>query len=109
MLATVVVLATLAVLVRLEEWCNLKQAMHTLQIEVQETDGSAARLLDELVAHSIIVFGIQSEAGFSSLTKGSSGATRQMRMRVRLPRDFKRQQFNAWMMEEKGGRAFHLE
>lgn len=37
------------------------------------------------------------------------GATRQMRLRVQLPRVFDRNQFNTLLTEEKGVLSFHLE
>ena len=108
-LATLIVLMTLTVLGRAEAWLKLKQSVATLQIEVLEADRGAARVLDLLSSHGIVVHGIQSEAGPASLNKQNMGTTRQMRMQVTLPRGFKRNDFNTWLLQEQGVLAFHLE
>ena len=108
-LATLIVLVTLTLLTQAETWFKLRQAISMLDVEVQEDDRGPARVLDVLCSHGITVYGIQSQAGQGSLDKGISGATRQMRMRVKLPRAFDRKNFNTLLMEEKGVLSFQLE
>ena len=104
-----IVLMTLSVLTKLEALLKVRDAIHTLEVEVQEDDRGPARVLDKLSAASIVVFGVQSQPGEGSLDKSVRGATRQMRLRVQLPRAFDRNQFNTLLTEEKGVLAFHLE
>ena len=100
---------TLTLLTRLETLFKLRQSIYTLDVEVEELDRGAARVLDLLSVHGIIVYGVQSEPGPGSLKSTIPGATRQMRMQVQLPRSFQRKDFNTLLMEEKGVVAFHLE
>jgi len=104
-----IVLLTLSVLTRLETLLKVRDAIHTLIVEVQEDDRGPARVLDRLTAANIVVFGVQSQPGQGSLDKNVAGATRQMQLRVQLPRAFDRNQFNTILTEEKGVLAFHLE
>ena len=108
-MATVIVLSTLTVVTQLETWFKLRQAISLLEVEVQEDDRGPARVLDTLSARGIIVYSVQSQAGQSSLDKGVPGATRLMRMRIKLPRGFDRNTFNTLLTEEKGVLSFQLE
>ena len=108
-LTAFIVLLTLTVLTRMETVLKVRQAIHTLEVEVQEEDRGPARVLDSLSAANIVVLGVQSQAGQGSLDKTVMGATRQMRLRVQLPRSFDRNRFNTLLMEEKGVLSFHLE
>ena len=108
-ISAVIVLGTLTVLERLETALKLKQALHILNVEVQEKDHGPAMLLDLLSSQGFIVSGIQSQPGQESLNKDIPGVTRQMRLRVQLPRNFNRNDFNKLLTEKKGVLSFHLE
>jgi len=108
-LSAAIVLCTLTVLERLEDALKLKQAIHILNVEVQEKERGPARVLDLLSSQGFIVVGVQSQAGQESLNKDIPGVTRQMRLRVQLPRNFDRNDLNARLMAETGVVSFHLE
>jgi len=108
-ISALIVLVTLTLLTRLETVLKVRQRISTLDVEVQESDRGAARVLDSLAARGIVVFGVQSQAGQGSLDKSVVGATRQMRLRVQLPRSFDRTAFNTMLTEEAGVLSFHLE
>ena len=107
--ATLIVLSTLTVLTQAETWFKLRQGISRLEVEVQEDDRGPVRVLDALCSRGIVVYGVQSQAGQGSLDKGVPGVTRLMRMRIKLPRGFDRNNFNTLLMEEKGVLSFHLE
>ncbi len=106
-LSAAAVLGALTVLERLENALKLKQAVHILNVEAQEAERGPARVLDLLSSQGFVVVGIQSQAGQESLNKDIPGATRQMRLRVQLPRHLDRNAFNTRLMEEKGVLSFH--
>ena len=108
-LAAFIVLVTLTVLTQLETLLKVRQPIQTLEMEVHEQDRCPARVLDRLSAASIIVYGVESQAGQSSLDKGVMRATRHMRLRVQLPRTFDRSEFNTLFTEETGVISFHLD
>jgi putative Mg2+ transporter-C (MgtC) family protein len=108
-LATLVVLITLTVLTRLEQTLKLRQGISTLALEVQEKDNGPVRVLDLLGREGLVVYGVSSEAGQSSLNKGVEGSTRLMQLRVRLPRPFDRTRLNALLTQEQGVLSFHLD
>ena len=58
MLTALIVLVTLTVLTQLETVLKVRQAIHTLDVEVQEEDRGPARVLDSLCTANIVVLGI---------------------------------------------------
>ena len=107
--ATVGALVTLTLLTQVEAWFKLRDAFCALDMEVDEAHHGPAKVLDFLYSHGITVLGVQSEPGAASLKDHPEGATRQMRMRVKLPRTFSRNEFNKLLAEQKGVISFHLE
>ena len=108
-LTTLIVLVTLTILTRVETLLKVRDAVQALEVEVLEGDRGAARVLDVLCEHGIIVNGVQSQAGSGSLDQSITGATRLMRMRVQLPRSFNRNDFNKLLTGEAGVLSFHLQ
>lgn len=108
-MATGLVLVTLAVLSRLEIVFNLRADRHGLDVEVDEADNGPTRVLDAISSMGIVVYSVQSEAGEASLRSGGMRVTRMMHLRAGLPRDFNRNAFNIRMTETDGVIAFHLD
>jgi putative Mg2+ transporter-C (MgtC) family protein len=108
-LATVIVLGTLTVVQRLEHLLKIVQPIQNLDIEIQETPDGAARVLELLCGQGLVVYGVSSSAGEASLNKNVMGATRQMRLRVQLPRTFNREHFNLLLTTTAGIVSFHME
>lgn len=107
--ATVIVLGTLTVVQRLEHVLKIVQPIKNLDIEVQDSAGSAARILELLCAQGLVVYGVSSTPGDASLNKNVMGATRLMRLRVQLPRTFNRDNFNLLLTTTEGIVSFHME
>jgi len=107
--ATVIVMGTLTIIQRLEHVLKIVQPIKNLDIEVQDTANSSARVLELLCAQGLVVYGVNSTPGDASLNKNVMGATRLMRLRVQLPRTFNREKFNLLLTTTEGIVSFHLE
>ncbi|MCW3054725.1 MAG: putative rane protein, partial [Chthonomonadales bacterium] len=107
--ATVIVMGTLTVVQRLEHVLKIVQPIKNLDIEVQDTSNSSARVLELLCTQGLVVYGVTSSPGDASLNKSVMGATRLMRLRVQLPRTFHRERFNLLLTTTEGIVSFHLE
>lgn len=106
---TIIVLITLTLVQRLEHILKITQPFQNLDIEVQETHNSAARILEMLRSQGFAVYGIASSPGEASLHKNPMGTTRQMRLRVKVPRTFDRDKFNLLLTTTEGIVSFHME
>ena len=107
--AGLLTLLTLTLLNRLEIDLKLKQRERSLQAEVKEELSGAERLLAILSESGIVVHGVSSQAGEGTLEPQIPGATRLMRVQVRLPQSFDRDAFLLKMTREPAISAFHLD
>jgi putative Mg2+ transporter-C (MgtC) family protein len=108
-LTTVVVLITLTLVQRLEKLLKIAQPIRNLDIEMKEAPGNAERILGLLCSQGLTVYGITSSPGDASLNSKIEGATRQMNLRVQVPRSFNREQFNLLLTTTEGVVSCHLE
>lgn len=108
-LTTFIVLITLTLVQRLEQVLKIVQPIRNLEIEIQDTPGSIERILALLCNQGLAVYGVATSAGDATLSKSVMGATRQMRLRVLVPKTFNRDQFNLLLTTTEGIVSFHLE
>lgn len=108
-LTTLIVLVTLTLVQQLEHLLKIAQPILSLDIEVQESGNSAARILELLSTQGFVVYGITSSPGDASLHKSPMGTTRLMRLRVKVPRSFNRDKFNLVLTTTEGIVSFHME
>ena len=107
--ATLIVLVTLSLLTRVETFLKARQRVLVLQVEVAEAKRGPSRVLDTLAKNGVEVYGVESEA--TPVLPGGQGnaQTRQMRIRVRLPRGMDRHAVSTLLTEEEGITSFHTD
>lgn len=94
--ATVIVLLTLWLLNRVEDWINVHGGQSVLlQITVRDTNRAAANTLAQIAAHDIRILSVQFEPG-------KEAHTRDMHLHVCFPVKFDRAAFLGALSEEPG-------
>ena len=104
LVAAAIVLATLTLVNRFEDVLKLKHPIRRLEVAVQTTSSSPAKVLVQLAEHGLTVYGINLEEE----TRDKQQITH-IHMRVQLPKGFERSQFNGWMAEIEGIVSFQLD
>jgi putative Mg2+ transporter-C (MgtC) family protein len=106
--ATVLVLGTLIVLNWVEDALKLKHRSRCLDIEVEEADHGAARVLALLAEHGIVINEVQFMAG--QITQNNlTTPTRRLHLQVQLPVNFDRNRFQQLLTEMPGVHSCALE
>jgi putative Mg2+ transporter-C (MgtC) family protein len=108
-IATLFILATLALLSQLEVAFRLKGGTAVLSAEVKISQEGGTHFLDLLNHLGVQVLGMQWDVPTESAHRTDRALVRRVQMRVQLPRGFNRNAFNAALLKEPSLVSFHLE
>jgi putative Mg2+ transporter-C (MgtC) family protein len=107
--ATLIVLGTLIVLNWVEDAFKLKRRIRDLDVEVEEAEHGAARVLALLAENRIVINDVQFEAGQITTQHNPAVPTRRMHLQVQLPVNFDRDRFQQLLTEMPGVHSYALE